>query len=219
MSTMFLDNTRSTKVLPGSRKNFKQRLVPASTISCSEKMLYQAYEQKKKDESETETRNKTPITNLSEANTKSAYESEQYQPSAAANLTTLIAQPPLVGSQTQLQQHQACLMSKTMSTCFSQTLSAIHNNFDLMSQAVKESERSVKENCVKENFLIRNNSSKNMKNIVAHLRQGSSPDIKFIKAAASSRDKINHVTRAVKTLTSPLKARKLNHNFIPEKLS
>ena len=41
MSTMFLDNSRSTKVLPGSRKNLKQRLVPAgSNISCSEKMLY-----------------------------------------------------------------------------------------------------------------------------------------------------------------------------------
>ena len=79
-----------------------------------------------------------------------------------------------------------------------------------MSQAVKESERSVKENFVKENFLIRNNSSKNMKNIVAHLRQGSSPDVKFVKASVSSRDKINHVTRAVKTLTSPLKALKLN---------
>lgn len=80
-------------------------------MSCSEKMLYQAYDNKKKDEGETETRNKTPITNLSEAITKSAYESEQIQPSAATNLTTLIAQPPIVGSQTQLQQHQAGLMS------------------------------------------------------------------------------------------------------------
>ena len=81
-----------------------------------------------------------------------------------------------------------------------------------MSQAVKESERSVKEN-----FLIRNPSSKNMKNIVAHLKQGSSPDIKFLKASVSGKDKIHHVNRAVKTLTSPLKARKLNLNFIPEK--
>lgn len=86
-----------------------------------------------------------------------------------------------------------------------------------MTRAVKESERSVKENCINEKFMIRNSSSRNMKNIVAHLRQGSSPDIKFIKASVRSRDKINHVTRAIKTLTSPLKARKLNQNFIPEK--
>ena len=119
MSTMFLENTRSTKVLPGSNKNLKQRLVPAGSVSCSEKMLYQVYDRKKKDESEVETRNKTPITNLSETNTKSAYESEKNRPNAAANLTTLATKPPIVGSQTQLQQHQAELMSKTMSTCFS----------------------------------------------------------------------------------------------------